>query len=338
MKAERGNVYAGHQEQPEGTVSQDLSDGYLDYYRTMLLIRRFEEKVADMFSEDLVSGTCHLCCGQEACAVGAVSALSMKDLVVSNHRGHGHLLARGGDPVRLMAELLGKAEGYCMGKGGTQHLCAMDIAFLGTNGITGGGIPIATGAALSSQYRDSGEVVACFFGEGASNQGTFHESLNMASIWQLPVVYFCENNLYGMSMHVSRSMAVDDVAIRSQAYSMPGTVVDGMDVLAVRDAMGNAVERARAGDGPSLVEAKTYRYDGHSKSDRRVYRTKEEEEDWRSRDPVVSWRARLVDMGASPDLLDEIDQEAARQVDAAARHAQEASFAEPAEATRGVYA
>jgi pyruvate dehydrogenase E1 component alpha subunit len=319
-------------------MSRDLPDEYLEYYRKMVLIRRFEEKVASMFSDDLVSGTCHLCCGQEACAVGAVSALSETDLIVSNHRGHGHLLARGGDPVRLMAELLGKAEGYCMGKGGTQHLCAMDIAFLGTNGVTGGGIPIATGAALSSQYRDSNEVVACFFGDGASNQGTFHESLNMASIWKLPVVYFCENNLYGMSMHANRSMAVRDIAVRSQAYDMPGVIVDGMDVIAVRDAVAAAVDRARSGGGPSLVEAKTYRYEGHSKSDRRVYRTKAEEASWRERDPITNWRAKLVDTGAACDVLGKIEREVVVQVENAVKYAQEASFAEPEEATQGVYA
>ena len=319
-------------------MSQNVPDEYLDYYRKMALIRQFEEKVARMFSEDLISGTCHLCSGQEACAVGAVSALSEEDFVVSNHRGHGHLLAKGGDPMRLMAELLGKGAGYCKGKGGTQHLCAMNIAFLGTNGVTGGGIPIATGAGLSCQYRDSGEIVACFFGDGASNQGTFHESLNMASIWKLPVVYFCENNLYGMSMHVNRSMAVSDIAVRSQAYNMPGAVVDGMDVLAVKAAMDDAVERAREGGGPSLIEAKTYRYEGHSKSDKCMYRTKEEEEDWHSRDPVVSWRARLVESGIVSGVLDQIEKEAMRRVENAAKYAQEASYAEPEEATRGVYA
>ncbi len=319
-------------------MSESVHDEHIRYYREMLLIRRFEEKVAWMFSRDMIAGTCHLCCGQEACAVGAIAALDDRDPVVSNHRGHGHVLAKGGDPKLLMAELMGKASGYCAGKGGTQHLCVLDAAFLGTNGITGGGIPFATGVAFSSRYREAGEVITCFFGDGASNQGTFHESLNMASIWKLPVVYFCENNAYAMSMHVSCSVAVEDIAIRAQAYGMPGVVVDGMDLLAVRGAMEEAVGRARAGEGPTLIEAKTYRFSGHSKSDRRVYRTREEEERWKDRDPILLWRTHLVQLGVAEDALARVVQQVDQVIEDAVAFASAAAFSPADEAHRGVYA
>lgn len=309
----------------------------LEYYRLMLVIRLLEEKVAWLFSRDQISGTCHLCVGQEACAVGAVSALAGPDLVVSTHRGHGHFLAKGGDPGRLMAELTGKSAGYCRGKGGTQHLSAMELGFVGTNGITGGGIPLATGLGLAAARRKTGQVVLCFFGDGASNQGTFHESLNMAALWKLPVVYVCENNGYAMSMPVERGVSVRDIALRACAYGMPGSTVDGMDLLAVRESVFKAVSAARAGRGPTLIEAKTYRFSGHSKSDRRAYRTREEEHDWSARDPLKRWREWLLARGVEESVLVAVERSAESCVEAASAFAAESEPVAPAEAFEGGY-
>lgn len=292
-------------------MSLSQHDLWLDYYRTMLTIRFFEERVHEVFTKGLVRGTCHLCVGQEAVAVGACAGLSPGDQVTSTHRGHGHFIAKGGDPRRIMAELFGKATGYAGGRGGSQHMAAFDIGFLGSNGITGGGIPIATGAALTAKLKRTGRVVLCFFGDGAASQGTFHESLNMASLWKLPVIYLCENNLYAMSTHARRSLSVANVADRAPAYSMPGQVVDGSDVLAVRQSVSEAADRARAGEGPSLIEAKTYRFCGHSRSDDCAYRTPEEEAQWRKRDPVELFRRKLTDAGL---LDDEADKRVRRQV------------------------
>src|SRR6266542_368149 len=233
---------------------------HLDYYRQMLRIRRCEERIGWLFSRNLTMGTAHLSIGQEACAVGALATAEPRDYVVSTHRGHGHLIAKGADPARLLAEICGRVDGFCRGKGGSQHIAVREISFLGTNGITGGGLPVATGAALSAKLRGSGQVVFCFFGDGAANQGTFHESLNLAAVWQLPIVYVCENNGYAMWTPAQYVTSVPDIAVRAAGYGMPGTVVDGMDVLAVRDAAQTAVDRARDGGGPTLLEAKTYRF------------------------------------------------------------------------------
>jgi len=299
---------------------QDL---YLGYYRTMLTIRLFEERVHEVFVKGMVRGTCHLCMGQEAVAVGACAALRPDDHVTSTHRGHGHFIAKGGDPKRIMAELFGKATGYAGGRGGSQHMACFDIGFLGSNGITGGGIPIATGAGLSAKLQRTGRVVLCFFGDGAASQGTFHESLNMASLWKLPVVYLCENNLYAMSTPVSATLSVPNVAGRASAYGMPGAIVDGEDVLAVRDAVTEVVERARAGDGPSLVEAKTYRYCGHSRSDECAYRSDDEEAAWRARDPIVLFGRKLRDEGVlDEETEDVIGREVADAIDEAVAFAE----------------
>jgi pyruvate dehydrogenase E1 component alpha subunit len=290
----------------------------------MLLIRRFEETVERLFAEGRIHGTTHLCIGQEACAVGACDALASADLVVSTHRGHGHLLARGGDPRRMMAELFGKAEGYSKGRGGSQHMACREIGFLGTTGITGGGLPIATGAALALQLQRLSAIVLCFFGDGASNQGTFHESLNLASIWKLPVLFFCENNLYAMSTPVSDAMAVENVADRAAAYKIPAHIVDGNDSFAVRDAAYAAAAQVRAGHGPQLIEAKTYRLRGHSKSDPREYRSRKEEQAWEARDPLRLLSQRIVEGGlaAKADLetiADEVNREIEQAVDFATK-------------------
>ena len=309
----------------------------MNFYRLMCRIRLFEERVDRLFSEGKMDGTTHLSMGQEACAVGAVSALEKQDYVVSNHRGHGHLLARGARPELVMAELMGKRTGLCGGRGGSQHICDIDIGFLGTNGITGGGIPIATGAALAAKYRGEPRVVLCFFGDGAANQGTFHESLNMAALWSLPVVYCCENNLYGMSTHVNRATKVANIADRAAAYGMPGALVDGMDVNAVYEAAKAAVESARAGHGPMLIEAKTYRYCGHSKSDRCLYRSREEEAEWRKKDPLTLLASRLQQAGVAQEELDKIRGEESERIEAAVRFAEESEFPDPRTALPKVF-
>ena len=304
----------------------------------LTLIRAFEERVLTLVSDGSIRGTTHPYVGQEAVAVGACLALRSDDWVVSTHRGHGHLLAKGGDANRLMAELFGKATGYGGGKGGTQHMADYAVGHLGSNGITSGGIPIGTGAALSAQMRRSGQVVVIFFGDGAANQGTFHESLNLAALWRLPAVYVCENNLYAMSTHVREACAVEHIADRAAAYAMPGVQVDGMDVLAVAAAVRTAVERARAGRGPSLIECKTYRFLGHSKSDQRVYRGREEEAAWRDRDPLARFRTCVLEHGlATAAELDGIAREAVAAVDAAVDFAQASPFPARAALTEGVF-
>ncbi len=243
------------------------SADYPDWYAKMVLIRAFEEAIGRLFAEGKAPGTTHLSVGQEACAVGAISALRPDDQVFSTHRGHGHFLAKGGDPKLLMAELLGKASGYCRGFGGSQHASHPPIGFVGTNGITGGNIPVATGAALAAQRLGAGRVVMCLFGDGACNQGAFHESLNMAGLWKLPIVYVIENNRYAQWTSIERTTAAVELADRAKVYDMPGAAVDGMDVVAMHEAAQVAVDRARQSDGPTLIESKTYRFSGHSKSD-----------------------------------------------------------------------
>lgn len=264
------------------------------FYRTALTIRCFEEKVDWLFSRALLGGTTHLCIGQEAVAVGVAQALRFDDYMVSTHRGHGHLIAKGGSLVKMFAELLGKKEGYCKGRGGTQHICAADINFLGTNGITGGGIPTATGAGLSIKLSKEDRIAVCFFGEGASNQGTFHESLNMASVWNLPVLYVCEHNMYAMSTRFTKVSKFDDVSARAAAYGIPSMIVDGMDALKIYEGAGELINGIRSGKGPALLEAKTYRFCGHSKSDPRTYRTRAEESQWKERDPISLLEAGLL--------------------------------------------
>ena len=305
----------------------------------MILSRVFEERMLKLVSDGSIRGTTHPYVGQEAVAVGTCMVLRPEDWVISTHRGHGHLLAKGGDPNRLMAELFGKVDGYGGGKGGTQHMADFTVGHLGSNGITGGGIPIGTGAALSAQMRGSGQVVAVFFGDGATNQGTFHESLNLAGAWKLPVVYVCENNGYAMSTPIGDVCAVERLAVRGAAYDMPGVTVDGMDALAVAGAVHEAAERARSGKGPSLIECMTYRYLGHSKSDQRVYRTRDEEAQWRARDPIVRLREQLIKRGmATTSDLDRLASAAEEAVDAAVAFSQKSPFPGRDAASAGVFA
>jgi len=268
-----------------------------DWLYQMHLIRAFEETVEQLYAAGKMHGTMHLSIGQEAVAVGAIAALRPDDSITSTHRGHGHAIAKGQDIRAMLAELLGKETGVCRGRGGSMHLADLERGNLGANGIVAGGIPIAVGAGLSIRLQGQDRVVLCFFGDGAANHGNFHEGLNMAAIWRLPVIFLCENNQYAMSMPIRKAMAVPRVADRAAAYGIPGETVDGMDVLAVYRAVRAAVERARRGEGPTLIEALTYRYRGHSKSDRQVYRTKDEVQAWMARDPIARFRSWLIARG-----------------------------------------
>lgn len=281
------------------------SSKLLDMYYKMLLIRYFEMEVVKLFYEGHIRGSTHVYLGQEAIAVGACAALEEKDLITSTHRGHGHCIARGGDPNRMMAELLGKVTGYCKGKGGSMHIADFSKGILGANGVVGGGIPIAVGAALASQYANTGQVVLCFFGDGALNQGSFHEAANLAAIWELPIVFVCENNLYALSTRVDYAFAIKDLSQRALAYGFPGVSIDGNDVLAVYEVVSQAVRRAREGKGPTLVVANSYRWEGHMVGDPMVYRTKEEVEEWKGKDPVKRFEKYLLDKG----LLNEEEKE-----------------------------
>jgi len=310
----------------------------IDLLRQMLLIRRFEEKVIEMRSYGKVVGSIHSSIGQEAVAVGVISALRKQDYVVGNHRGHGHLIAKGADLGKLMAELFGKADGYSMGKSGSMHVADLAIGHLGTNGIVGGGLAMAQGVALACRMNGSDQVTACFFGDGTLNIGVFHEALNLGGLWKLPIVYVCENNQYAISTPVSRSTAVSDLARRSLAYDMPGCCVDGMDVLAVRAAAETALDRARSGHGPSLVICDTYRFYGHSLNDPRVYRTKDEEAAWKARCPVEAFQKALTrSRTLSAARRVRMQRDIARQLDRAVVFAEQSPYLDPGELENHVY-
>jgi len=311
----------------------------LEMYQRMLEIRLFEEKVFELYGQNLVPGTIHLYAGEEAVAVGVCANLRKDDFITSTHRGHGHCIAKGADMGRVMAEILGRKTGYCKGKGGSMHIADFNIGMLGATAVVGAGIPIAAGAGLSIRLRGTDQVAACFFGEGASNQGTFHEGLNMAAIWRLPVVFVCENNLYAMGTRQNLVMAIENISDRAVAYGIPGVTVDGNDVLAVYEASHEAVDRARRGEGPTLIECKTYRQKGHSRFDPAAYRPKGEVEDWLKRDPILRFKTKLIEMDA---LTEEEDQklrsDAAEAVEKAVKFALESPFPEPEEALEDVYA
>lgn len=305
----------------------------------MHLIRKFEETAEASYARGLVHGTMHLSIGQEASAVGAVLPLRADDYILSTHRGHGHCIAKGADPSRMLAEFFGKETGYCRGRGGSMHIADLEGGNLGANGIVAGGLPIAVGVGMSIKAQRNGRVCVVFFGDGATNEGAFHEALNMASIWKLPIVFVCENNKYAMSMDIAQAMAVRDVAQRAAAYAMPGTTVDGNDLAAVVAAAEAAIERARAGGGPSLVECKTYRIRGHSKSDRNLYRTKEEIDAWRGADPIRRLERDLETAGRfGRDELEAIEREAQRRIDEALAFAKASPDPDPATLSQDVYA
>lgn len=309
-----------------------------DALHKMFLIRKFEEGAEDSYTRGLIHGTMHLSIGQEASAVGSCMSLSDEDKITSTHRGHGHCVAKDADLGKMFAEFFGKETGYCKGRGGSMHIADPSRGNLGANGIVGGGLPIAVGAALSAKRLGTGAVTVCFFGDGANNEGAFHESLNMAAVWKLPVVFVCENNRYGMSTSTARSTAVKQIAERAAAYSMPGVTVDGNDFSAVTEAVDAAVARARRGDGPSLVENMTYRWRGHSKSDRNRYRTKEEIAEWMERDPIVAMSKLLVDHKILTEAeVGALEEDAARVIREAIDFAAASPDPKIEEATRDVY-
>jgi pyruvate dehydrogenase E1 component alpha subunit len=310
-----------------------------DVLATMWRIRLFEEAVDELFARGLMHGTMHLSIGQEATATGGCRALSKGDLITSTHRGHGHCIARGADLTRMMAELLGKETGYCRGRGGSMHIADVATGNLGANGIVAGGIPIAVGAALAQRLQGRDRVALAFFGDGATNEGAFHEAVNLAAIWSLPVVFCCENNQYGMSMAATRAANVPHLADRAAAYGLPGSTVDGNDVQAVYEAVGTAVGRARAGGGPTLVEAVTYRWKGHSKSDKNLYRSRAEIDEWRARDPIAAFTATVLDAGTLGESeLDAVRAAARDAIRSAVREAQAAPAATPDGLLAAVYA
>lgn len=309
-----------------------------DALKKMHLIRRFEEGAEQAYMRGLIHGTMHLSIGQEASAVGICMPLTDADYITSTHRGHGHCIAKGADVGRMFAEFFGKEDGYCHGRGGSMHIADPSKGNLGANGIVGGGIPIAVGAALSAKRRRTDRVVVSFFGDGANNEGAFHEALNMASVWKLPVIFVCENNRYGMSTSTERSTAVPNVADRATAYAMPGVIVDGNSFGEVAQASFEAVERARRGDGPTLIESKTYRIRGHSRSDRNRYRTKEEIEAWQARDPIEAFEKELLLLGLlGADDVKTIEDEAEREIEAAIAFANASPSPKTGDLTRYVY-
>jgi pyruvate dehydrogenase E1 component alpha subunit len=279
-------------------------------YKQMLLIRRLEERVAESYGEQEIGGFTHLYIGQEAVAVGAISALNNDDYVISTYRDHGHYLARGGDPKTFMAELFGRETGICRGKGGSMHLADVENYFFGGTGIVGGSLPIAVGMGLACSYRDDDRVVMCLFGDGATNQGVFHESLNFAKLWNLPVIFVCENNFYGIGTDVRIASALTEVHKKASGYGLPGYQVNGMDVLEVRKLCDDVVGLVRGGAGPALIEARCYRYQGHSMTDPGRYRARAEEELWRKRDPIPRLAASLVSEGGlTQERLAELERE-----------------------------
>lgn len=304
-------------------------------YRRMLRIRRFEEEGARLFRAGKIPGAFHSSIGQEAAIVGACMALRDTDAMTGTHRSHGHPIGKGARLQPLMAELMGKATGICKGRGGSMHLADNSVGIIGESAIVGGGIPLATGCGLSARVRRSEQIALCFFGDGAVNQGTFHESLNMAGLWKLPVIYFCENNGYAITTSVARSHAQPHIAQRAQAYGIPGVVVDGQDLRAVYAAASEAAARARRGDGPTLIEAKTYRFDEHNVNlhvgSRKPYRPAEEVEEYKTRrDPIMLFRNTLSSSGFNDAALAIIEQEIAAEVRDSIEYAESSPLPDPA--------
>lgn len=308
-------------------------------YKEMITIRKFEEMTFQLFKEGFIHGWLHAYIGEEAVAVGACADLRKDDYILSTHRGHGHCIAKGANLKNMMAEIFGRKDGYCKGKGGSMHIVDYNQGIVGANGIVGAGIPIATGCGLSSKMRGTNQVTICFFGDGASNQGTFHEAINLASIWKLPVIYLCENNFYGISLHQSKHQAVKNVADRAAAYNIPGVVVDGNDVISVYNATNEAVKRARNGGGPTLLECQTYRWREHSEVDPPArYRTKEEVEEWKKKCPIKRFRTQLVQMNAvEENEVVKIEQDVQLRIEEAVEFAKNSPEPEPEEAKTDIY-
>lgn len=314
------------------------NDRSLEKYRRMLRIREFEAVAEAIHAQGEIPGSLHTYTGQEATGVGACMALRDDDYMVGNHRSHGHPIAKGAALGPLMAELLGKVTGVCKGKGGSMHLSDFSVGSLGETSIVGSGVPVATGAALGAKLQGTDRVSLCFFGDGATNEGAFHEGLNLAAIWRLPAIFVCENNGYAVSTPVGTTVPVRDVADRAKAYAMPSTIVDGQDVDAVEAAVAVAVERARTGGGPTFIEAKTYRFAEHAVNMGRVLRDRGAEVDaWRERDPIHLYRARLVEAGVAPDAIEAIERDAKTAVEEALRFARESPYPDQLEAFDDVF-
>ncbi|SCY21717.1 thiamine pyrophosphate-dependent dehydrogenase E1 component subunit alpha [Microvirga guangxiensis] len=314
------------------------ADDLREALRKMHLIRRFEESAEESYMRGLIHGTMHLSIGQEASAVGICMPLSDADYITSTHRGHGHCIGKGAEVKKMLAEFFGKEDGYCRGRGGSMHIADVSKGNLGANGIVGGGIPIAVGAALSMKKQGKDSVVVSFFGDGANNEGAFHEALNMAAVWKLPVVFVCENNGYGMSTSTKRSTAVPNIADRASAYAMPGVIVDGNNFAEVAAASFEACDRARRGEGPTLIESKTYRIRGHSRSDRNRYRTKEEIESWQARDPIGIFEKELTDLGLiTPEEIEKVRAEVEVEIAEGLEFAKASPSPSPSDVTRYVY-
>ena len=317
-------------------IGKDL---VLEMYLRMQRIRHFEQKIKDLITTGEILGFLHVSIGEEATAVGVCAALRPTDRITSTHRGHGHLIAKGGDVARMMAEIYGKRTGYCKGKGGSMHIVDFSLGILGANGIVGGGIPIATGSALAALITKRDDVTACFFGDGASNEGTFHESLNLAAIWKLPVIYVCENNGFGEFTPTAAVTAVKDIAVRAKSYDIPGYVVDGNDVFEVYRFTSEAVARARRGEGPTLLECKTYRWEGHVVGEHAFitgsYRSEEEVARWKARCPILMLEKTAMESGGmiKTEELQRLAQQARGEVDAAVEFARRSPMPDPAEAT-----
>ena len=315
------------------------SETLIKLFRQMLLIRRFEEKSAEAYSMGKIGGFCHLYIGQEAVAVGAISAIETDDYVLTSYREHAHAIAKGMTPESVMAELFGKKTGCSHGKGGSMHMFDKRVGFLGGHAIVGGQIPLATGTAFATKYKGTDRVTLCFFGEAAVNQGAFHESLNMAQLWKLPCVYICENNQYGMGTSLARAMSLQNIAQKADAYEMASEFVDGMDVLAVREATQRAVERARKSYLPTLLEVRTYRFMGHSMSDPGNYRTRAEIEKHQERDPIKLFTSSLKDAKVLDDkTIEQMEQQIREEVEHAVRFADESPEPDPAELYTDIYA
>ena len=311
-------------------------------YRRMVTIRCFEEKASELFYKGEIPGFVHLSLGQEAVPTGTCANLTDQDHITSTHRGHGDIIAKGADVKRMFAELYGRKTGYCKGFGGSMHIADYSIGIIGANGIVGAGLPIATGSALAQKVLGTNSVTVCFFGDGASNQGTFHESLNLAAIWKLPAVYVCENNQYAVSTPAAYSVSVRDISERAKAYGIPGVTVDGNDVIAVYEATKEAIERARRGEGPSLVECKTFRWHGHFEGEEALgwtYRLKEEVEEWKKKDPIPRFENELKSRNILDDQkIKETWDEIRNEIEEAVKFAKESPLAEPEDVFKNIYA
>ena len=321
-------------------TSEPNDDTLRDIHRRMVRIRHFEETAGKMMEDGKIPGALHLYVGQEAVAAGIMVHLADTDQITSTHRGHGHLIAKGGDFDRMFAELFGKATGYCKGKGGSMHICDMELGMLGANGIVGGGPPIAVGAAFANKFKDNGAIAVTFFGDGASNEGSVHEAANMAGLYKLPIVMVCENNGYGEYTAQKNHQAIVDVADRAAGYGMPGVVVDGMDAVAVYEAAGEAIDRARSGGGPTLLECKTYRYYDHVgvRGMGLSYRSDEEVMEWQKRDPIDLFEARLSDLGImNGDDAAAVHKTVKEELDAAIQFANDSPMPDAADLLDDVY-